>query len=401
MRVASLLPEIQYEMQQSQQTLATATQQVSTGLRVNQLSDDPGASANMVVSLASSASVDQYTSNVDSVLPRMQTADSAISSIVSSLNSALTLGTSGASSAILTGSKQNLASEVQSVLNSVISKANTSYNGVYVFGGSETTTPPFVAASETYNSSQGSTGSPLATATALTAGSVTNISDATTGETMTFKATAGDTIATLQAAVASAVSAGTLSAGTTATINASGQLSISTNSTSNGIAVSSNDSVLGTMSADSSTAVANAYAYVGNNSVNTVQVGDSLNVATNISGSQLLTSGPNVIGSLTNLINQLQTGSDTQIGEATTAIGSALTYVGQQRVPLDSTISQLNSQDSYLSQEKITLTTQQNSLVGIDLATAATNLSQAQLNNSTVLAAAAKVMPQTLLDYLK
>jgi flagellin-like hook-associated protein FlgL len=40
-------------------------------------------------------------------------------------------------------------------------------------------------------------------------------------------------------------------------------------------------------------------------------------------------------------------------------------------------------------------------LVGIDLATAATNLSQAQLNNSTVLAAAAKVMPQTLLDYLK
>jgi flagellar hook-associated protein 3 len=396
-----MLPDIQYQMQQSQQALATAEQQVSTSLRVNQLSDDPGASANMVVSLAASANVDQYTSNVNSVLPRMQTADSAMSSIVTSLNTALTLGTSGSSSTILTGNKQNIADEVQSVLQSVIAQANTSYNGTYVFGGSETTTPPFVAASETYNSSQGSIGSPLATTTALTAGSVTTISDATTGETMTFKAAVGDTIATLQAAVSSAVTAGTLSAGTTASINANGQLSISTNNTANGIAVSSNDSVIGTMTADASTAVANAYAYVGNNSVNTVQVGDSLSVATNIPGSQLLTSGPNVIGSLTNLINQLQTGSTDQIGAATSAIDSALTYVGQQRIPLDSTISQLNSQDSYLSQEKTTLTTQQNSLVGINLATAATNLSQAQLDNSAVLAAAAKVMPQTLLDYLK
>jgi flagellin-like hook-associated protein FlgL len=244
-------------------------------------------------------------------------------------------------------------------------------------------------------------GTPLATNTALTAGSVTTISDATTGKTMTFKATAGDTIATLQAAVVSDVSAGTLSAGTTATINANGQLSISTNNAADGIVVSSNDSVLGTMTADPSTSVADAYAYVGNSAVNTVQVGDSFDVPTNLPGDQLLTSGPNVIGSLTNLIQQLQTGSETDIGTATTAVDTALNYVGAQRIPLDGTISQLNSQDSYLSQEKINLTSQQTSLVGINMADAASNLSQAQLNNSAVLAAAAKVMPQTLLQYLQ
>jgi flagellin-like hook-associated protein FlgL len=155
------------------------------------------------------------------------------------------------------------------------------------------------------------------------------------------------------------------------------------------------------MTADSGTEVANAYAYVGSSGVNTVQVGDSMNVATNLPGNQLLTSGPNVIGSLTSLITALQTGSAAQIGAATTAVFSGSTYVGQQRVPLDNTISQLNSQDSYLGQEKVTLTTQQTALVGINLADAATNLSQAQLDNSAVLAAAAKVLPQTLLDYLK
>jgi flagellar hook-associated protein 3 FlgL len=396
-----MLPDIQYQMQQSQQALATATQQLSTGLRVNQLSDDPAASANMVVSLAASANVDQYTSNASSVLPRMQSADSAISSIVTSLNSAVTLGTSGASSGLLTASKQAIAAQVQSVLSSVIAQANASFNGVYVFGGSESATPPFVAASTTYNSSQGSIANPLTTATALTAGSVTTISDASTGETLTFKASAGDTVATLQQAIASAAVAGTLSAGTTATINAAGQLSIGTNSGSDGIVVSSDDAALGTMAADPSSVVANSYAYVGNSGVNTVQIGDSLSVTTNLPGNQLFTAGPNVIGSLTSLIASLQNGSIDQIGTAINAVSSALTYVSDQRVPLDSAINQLNSQESYLSQEKITLTSQQTSLVGINLADAATNLSQAQLDNSAVLAAAAKVIPQTLLDYLK
>ncbi len=52
MRVTNMLPDMQYAMQQSQQALATAEQQVATGMRVNQPSDDPVASANMVVSLA-------------------------------------------------------------------------------------------------------------------------------------------------------------------------------------------------------------------------------------------------------------------------------------------------------------------------------------------------------------
>jgi flagellar hook-associated protein 3 FlgL len=78
-----------------------------------------------------------------------------------------------------------------------------------------------------------------------------------------------------------------------------------------------------------------------------------------------------------------------------------LNNVSEQRIPLDNSISQLNSQESYLSQEKVTLTTQQTSLVGANLADAATNLSQAELQNSAVMAAAAKVLPQTLLQYLQ
>jgi flagellar hook-associated protein 3 len=401
MQVTNMVPDTLYDIQQSQQALATALQQVSTGLRVNQPSDDPAASANMVLSLASSADVDQYTKNISAVTSQMQTADSALSSVVTSLNTAITLGTSGTSGILSTANKQAVATQVQGVLANVVSLANASYQGAYLFGGSETTGPPVLPASTTFTSAQGTIFPPLAATLPLTAGSITTISDAATGKTFVFTVATGQTISNLSTAVANAAAAGTLSAGTTATISATGQLQISSNSSSAGIVVGSNDPVLGAMTATSGTEVANAYAYVGNSTVNSVPVGDSLNVAANLPGSQIFTSGANVIGSLGGLITALQSGTSTQIEAATNAVSTALAAVGEQRVPLDNSINQLNSQESYLGQETLSLTSQQTSLVGANLAQSATNLSQAELANSAVLAAAAKVLPETLLNYLE
>lgn len=400
MRVANMVPDMQYNLQQSQQALAVALQQVTTGLRVNQPSDDPGAAATMTISLASSATVDEYTANISSVTSQMQTADSSFSAIVTSLNSAITLGTSGAGSTVSTANKQAIASELEGVLSSVVAQGNASYQGVYLFAGSASSTLPLVPASTTYTSLAGTVAAPLTAAYPLTAGSVTSVSDASTGKTFFFTATAGATISQLSAAVANAAAAGTLSAGTTATINATGQLSIGSNSGADGIVVTSNDPALGAMNAIPGTEVANAYAYVGNSTVNNVPVGNSLSVATNVPGAQLFTSGANVLGSLSSLITALQSGTSAQIATATGAVSASLASVSQQRVPLDNSISQLSSQESFLSQETLTLTTQQTALVGVNLATSATNLAQAETTNSAVLAAAAKVLPQTLLSYL-
>jgi flagellar hook-associated protein 3 FlgL len=293
MRVTSLMPDVQYDIQQSEQSLAAAVQQVSTGKRVNQLSDDPSASASMIRSLAESANVDQYTASATSIEASMQSADSALSAVVSSLNQAVTLGTEGATGTTSAANRQAIAAQVQSILTSVVAQANTAYQGNYLFGGSLTQTAPFVASS-----------SP------------------------------------------------------------------------------------------------NQYTYTGNSAVNSVQIGDSTSVQTNLPGDRIFTSGANVLGSLADLVSALQTGTDSDIGAATSAVTAAINYVGQQRVPLDNAMSQVSSQESYLSQESVTLTTQQTSLVGINIAQAATNLSQAQASQTAVLAAAAKVLPETLLDYL-
>jgi flagellar hook-associated protein 3 FlgL len=399
MRVANMVPDMEYNLNQSQQSLAVALQQVTTGLRVNQPSDDPQASATMTISLASSATVDQYTKNIGTVTSQMQTADSALSSMVSSLNTAVTLGTSGISDSLTTANKQAIVSEVEGVMNTVVAEANTAFQGVYLFAGSASSTPPVVQASTIYTSSLGSTASPLSPATPLTAGSVTSVSDASTGQTLTFTAAAGDTIGTLQTAIANAAAAGTISASAVTTF-VQGKLEIGSGSTTDGIVVSSNDPAFGTMTATPGSAIPNSYAYVGNSEVNTVQVGNSLGIATNLPGDQLFAAGANVLGSLSGLISALQNGTPEQVQTANSALSVSLASVTQQRVPLDNSISELSSQESFLSQETLTLSTQQTGLVGINLAISATNLAQAETTNSAVLAAAAKVLPQTLLSYL-
>ena len=97
--------------------------------------------------------------------------------------------------------------------------------------------------------------SSLTSSTPLTAGSVTTIEDSATGKTFTFTATATNTVDDLNNAIAAAVTAGTLSSTVAGTITG-GQEVISEGPTNTGITVSTNDAVLGTMTAAPETSVA-------------------------------------------------------------------------------------------------------------------------------------------------
>lgn len=290
-----MVPDILADLQQSQSTLNTALQQVSTGKSVNVPSDNPAAAADMVQNTLETSNVDQYTKNVTGELSMVQSADSALSSVVSSLTQAISLGTEGATGTNSVANQQAIAQQVQGILASVVTQANLSYQGNYLFGGTATTTTPYTA--------------------------------------------------------------------------------------------------------DPSSP--SGYTYNGNNNTNSVMVGDSTSIQVNLPGSQIFSnSSTNVLQSLSSLVTALQSGNSASISTATNAVTTALNYVDQQRVFYANAEGQLNSQETYLQQETVNLSTQQTSLVGVDMAQAATELSQAETDNSAALAAAAKVLPNTLLNYL-
>ena len=141
----NMVPDVLAGLQQTQSAVNKALQEVSTGKSVSVPSDNPSASASMVQNTIDTNNVDQYTQNVSSVLSMVQTADSTLGSVVSSLTKAITLGTEGANGTSNASNQQSIATEVQGILSSVVSMANTTFQGSYLFGGTASTQVPYTA----------------------------------------------------------------------------------------------------------------------------------------------------------------------------------------------------------------------------------------------------------------
>ena len=110
-----MVPDILAAIQSTQSQEQTALEQLSSGKRVNRPSDDPAASAAMVRNQALSGAVDQYTKNGSGVLAMMQTIDSSLSAVVTSVSQAISIGTEGANSTITTAQRQSMAQQVQGI----------------------------------------------------------------------------------------------------------------------------------------------------------------------------------------------------------------------------------------------------------------------------------------------
>ncbi len=283
-------------MDQAQQAQNNAAEQLSTGRRVNLPSDDPAAEAAMIQENSQSAAVDQYTANSSSLTNVLNTANSTISSIVTLLQRAVSLGVEGANSTMNQSDLNSIAAEVSSIQRQVLSLANTSFAGQYLFAGTATATAPFV-------------------------------------------------------------------------VNASDPTQID---------------------------------YAGNSQQNKVQIGTGLSVNANLPGSSIFSQpGANVFTALQSLVSALQSGDTAGIATAETGVSDSLNAVDTAQVFYGSTVEELNTNETYLSQEKLTITSYQNTLVASDTATAATNATQAQIILSATVAAAAQVDQQAnLLSYL-
>jgi flagellar hook-associated protein 3 FlgL len=282
-------------IQLSQSQVNAALQQIATGRRVNSLSDDPAASAAVMFNHAQSANADQYLSNINTMQGLFQITDSTLSSAVNLMAHAVQLGVQGANGTLNDSDRQAIATEVSGLQQQMLSLSNLSYQGSYVFAGTNVHTQPF----------------------------------------------------TLDPNSASGVT------------------------------------------------------YSGNTNVNSVDLLNGQQMTTNVPGSQIfLNPAGSIFGTLQNLLTALQT--NTNIGAASTALQTAASQLYSQRVFYGNGMQQMESATLFLNQEKVELSTQENTLVGADLAKAATNLTQAQASSSAVLTATGKILNRnTLFDYLK
>jgi flagellar hook-associated protein 3 FlgL len=291
----NLLPSLLNALQEAHQNESTASEEVSTGRSVNQLSDNPAAAAALVGNTNQASQDDQYIQNAGALQNKLQTADSALDSVVTALNRAISLGTEGANGTLNPGDRQAIAGEVQGLITQTLSLANTSYQGRYLFSGTAVNTQPFVQ-------------------------------NPTTG----------------------------------------------------------------------------AVTYAGNTDTTSVELSNGNSLSVNLPGSQIFQNAAgSAFQSLQDLNTALLAGNTAAIGTAVTEVQSALTQVSANQVFYGNGLSQIGSTENFLNQDKLNLSSQANTLVGVDPATAASDFSQSQTAQQALLDATAKVLSlPTLFNYL-
>jgi len=138
-----MLPDLLASLQASQQNEQNGVQQVSTGRRVNKPSDDPAAVAALVNNNAQFSQDAQFQVNLSDLQARYQVADSVMNSGVQLMTTAISLGAEGANGTLTAANRQTIAAQVAGLQQQMLSLANTSYQGAYIFAGTKVTAAPF------------------------------------------------------------------------------------------------------------------------------------------------------------------------------------------------------------------------------------------------------------------
>jgi flagellar hook-associated protein 3 FlgL len=138
------VPDLLSQIQATRQQEDTATLQLATGSRINKPSDDPAGAAQMVSNRDATAQADSFLRSVNAVSGLLQTTDSTLSSVVTVLQRAISLGVEGANGTLSDPDRAAIAGELTSIRQQMMSLANTSYQGEFIFSGTSNV-QPFVA----------------------------------------------------------------------------------------------------------------------------------------------------------------------------------------------------------------------------------------------------------------
>lgn len=128
---------------QIEQRSERAQRELTTGRRINTVSDDPDQVTNLIQTRADLARTKQIDGNLGRVKTEVDTAEGALQSAVTLVERAQTLGTQGQSGFTSAQTRQDLAGELGSVLQQLVSISGTTVEGRFVFSGDSDQQAPY------------------------------------------------------------------------------------------------------------------------------------------------------------------------------------------------------------------------------------------------------------------
>ena len=123
--------------------MATTQQQLSTGKRINQPSDDPYGTSLAIQLKNDLQGLTNYNNAVTDGTAWTSAADTSLTNVMSMLQRAQELTVQASNGDESATDLSSTADEVDQLADAIKQEANTQYNGQYIFSGTATTTQPY------------------------------------------------------------------------------------------------------------------------------------------------------------------------------------------------------------------------------------------------------------------
>ena len=130
-------------MAEIQKRALRAQQQMTTGLKINAVSDNPDQIAGLWQTRLQLDQTQQIDTNLSRVKTEVDTAESTLNATVALIERAQTLASEGDTGTATAQSRQDIAGELGGILQQLVSSANTTVEGRYIFAGDTDQQPPY------------------------------------------------------------------------------------------------------------------------------------------------------------------------------------------------------------------------------------------------------------------
>jgi flagellar hook-associated protein 3 FlgL len=132
------------------QQLVTYEEQISTGKRINRISDDPTGIQQVLNYRQQLSSMEQYSENITDAKMHIDTMDTILETVSALLNDAKEYAADPDPDL-----RTSFAEDVDAIRTQILQLANSKSNGQYIFGGDLSGSPPFDSTTGAYNGDSG------------------------------------------------------------------------------------------------------------------------------------------------------------------------------------------------------------------------------------------------------
>ena len=130
-------------LNQSSSAINNLTSELSNGLSLQSLQDNPVAAAQSTLLASEINQADTFVQSASGEASMMQVADSTLGDVVTQVTQALSLAVEGSNGTQNSSDNASVAQSLNGILSEVVSLANTSYQGQFLFSGSQGSVKPF------------------------------------------------------------------------------------------------------------------------------------------------------------------------------------------------------------------------------------------------------------------